>query len=401
MEKTRIQKLTTIAQPEMRAINRSAVLEYLRLAKTASRTELSVQLRISKPTAMRIIEELVTDGWVINLDQKEKGPRRSREMLALNTTKNLVIGIDLGGSHISGIIADIGGEIIHQTRVGQKWQGAEENYKVLVDFIKSLEVEARRREARTLGIAIGVPGIIDSQAGLVKIAPSLNWRDFPLLEKLQRQFSLPVTIENDVNLAALGENWFGAGVGVANMVMISIGTGIGSGILLDGKLHRGFRESSGEIGYLLPGIQYLDNQYPGFGALESLASCKGIAEKACRELQKTDPKVDPATIDAAMVFDAARAGKPWATRIVAETVDLLSLAIANVSVSFDPELIIIGGGIAGSLDMLIEPIQKRLSQVIPFMPRIEGSALKGNAPLLGCVVRVFQKCVDYTVAQVV
>ena len=286
MEKTRIHKLTTIAQSEMRAINRSAVLEYLRLAKKASRTELSVQLRISKPTAMRIIDELVADGWVVDLDQKEKGSRRSREMLALNTHNNLVIGVDLGGSHISGVIADIGGEIIHQIHVNQKWQSPTENYAILVEFIQALEVEAHKNGARTLGIAIGVPGIVDSKSGLVRIAPSLNWRDFPLLEKLQQKFSLPVIIENDVNLAALGENWFGAGVGVANMVMISIGTGIGSGIILDGKLHRGFRESSGEIGYLLPGIQYLDNQYPGFGALESLASCRASPKKPAGNLRR-------------------------------------------------------------------------------------------------------------------
>ena len=90
--------------------------------------------------------------------------------------------------------------------------------------------------------------------GVVKIAPSLNWLNFPLFEKLEPFFEIPVIIENDVNLAALGENWFGIGEGVNNLVMISIGTGIGSGIILDGKLHRGYRDSSGEIGYLLPGL---------------------------------------------------------------------------------------------------------------------------------------------------
>ena len=102
-----------------------------------------------------------------------------------------------------------------------------------------------------------------------------------------------------------------------------------------------------------------------------------------------------------MVFDAAREGQKWAINITNETIDFLSLAIANVSVCFDPELIIIGGGISGSVDMLINPILNRLKNVIPFIPRIEGSRLMNNAPLLGAVVRVFQKCEDYTVVHVV
>ncbi len=391
----------TIAQTEMRAINRSAVLEYLRLAKTASRTELAAELNISKPTVMRIVDDLVADGLVIALDEREKGAHRSRELLSLNTLNNLVIGIDLGGSHISGIVANIGGEILFQDRIPEKWVTGEENFQVLLQFLQTLQKEAEKLTAKVLGIAIGVPGIIDSKNGLVKLAPSLNWTDFPLLERLDAHFDIPVIVENDVNLAVLGENWFGIGIGVDNMVMMSIGTGIGAGIILDGKLHRGFRESSGEVGYLLPGVSFLDNQYPGFGALESLASCKGVAERAVQVLQSTNPNLDVSSVDAAMVFNAARQGKPWAQKIVAETVDFLSLAIANISVCFDPELIIIGGGISGSLDMLIEPIQKRLQNVIPFLPKIEGSALLGNAPLLGAVVRVFQKCEDYTVVHVV
>jgi predicted NBD/HSP70 family sugar kinase len=252
-----------------------------------------------------------------------------------------------------------------------------------------------------LGIAIGVPGIIDSTNGVVRIAPSLNWHNFPLLEKLESALDIPVIVENDVNLAVLGENWFGIGEGVNNLVMISVGTGIGSGIILDGKLHRGFRDSSGEIGYLLPGVQYLDNQYPGFGALESLASCSGITDRAIKSLKSTATHFDISKVDAQFVFDQAREGQTWAKNIVNETVDFLSLAIANISVCFDPELIIIGGGIAGSIDMLIAPIQKRLMNVIPFVPKLEGSRLLNNAPLLGAVVRVFQKCEDYTVVHVV
>ncbi|PKO03685.1 MAG: hypothetical protein CVU43_01460 [Chloroflexi bacterium HGW-Chloroflexi-5] len=396
-----ISRFKTIAQTEMRAINRSAVLEYLRLSKTASRTELSTELMISKPTVMRIVDDLLAAGLIISLDEREKGARRSRELLALNAPNNLVLGVDIGGSHISAIIATIGGEILYQNRTAVNWSSSESNYQTLIQYIKDLRKEALSFPVNILGIAIGVPGIIDSTNGVVRIAPSLNWHNFPLLEKLESALDIPVIVENDVNLAVLGENWFGIGEGVNNLVMISVGTGIGSGIILDGKLHRGFRDSSGEIGYLLPGVQYLDNQYPGFGALESLASCSGITDRAIKALKSTATHFDISKVDAQFVFDQAREGQTWAKNIVNETVDFLSLAIANISVCFDPELIIIGGGIAGSIDMLIAPIQKRLMNVIPFVPKLEGSRLMNNAPLLGAVVRVFQKCEDYTVVHVV
>ncbi|MHB8086861.1 MAG: ROK family transcriptional regulator [Anaerolineaceae bacterium] len=401
MHPPRISKFKTIAQTEMRAINRSAVLEYLRLAKTASRTELSTELVISKPTVMRIVDDLIVDGLIISLDEREKGARRSRELLALNTANNLVFGVDIGGSHLSGIIATIGGEILYQNRIAVSWTDTESNFQTLLRYIKDLQKEAVIFSAKILGIAVGVPGIIDSSNGAVKIAPSLNWHDFPLLKRLESVLDIPVIVENDVNLAVLGENWFGIGEGVDNLVMISVGTGIGSGIILDGKLHRGYRDSSGEIGYLLPGVEYLNNEYPGFGALEGLASCTGITERALNHLKSTTSDIVLSKVNAAFVFDQAREGQPWANKIVNETIDFLCLAIANVSVCFDPELIIIGGGIAGSIDMLIEPIQKRLKNVIPFVPKIEGSRLLNDAPLLGAVVRVFQKCEDYTVVHVV
>lgn len=383
----------------MRAINRSAVLEYFRLAQTVSRTEIANQLHFSKPTAMRIIDRLMADGLVRSVGQKEGGKGRSRELLELNTADNLVVGIDVGGSHISGVITNIGGEIIRDIRTKVVWKTPEENFETLAGVIRKVLGWPRDNKANLLGIAIGIPGIIESQRGVVKLAPSLEWADFPLLGKLEEIFDLPVIIENDVNLAALGEHWFGAGVGVDNLIMIAIGTGIGAGIILDGKLHRGFRESSGEIGYLIPGIQFLDNQYPGFGALEIIASGRGIAERGAEKRQKLVPGPAVPDIDAAYVFQAARDGENWAVQVIAETVDYLSLAVANITVCFDPELIILGGGVSGSVDLLIEPIIKRITGAIPKVPRIEGSVLGENASILGSVVCVFQKVTDYAVVQ--
>jgi glucokinase len=387
----------TIAQTEMRNINRSAVLEYLRLVKTTSRTEIADQLNISLPSIARIIEQLIESGLVRSTGRKEQNRGRGRDLLELNIEENIVIGIDLGGSHISGALVNLGGGILHEFRDSIIGGNGEENYQKLAGFLKMTITQAEKQKSRILGIAIGVPGILDSQTGMVKLAPGLAWKDYPLLQQLEQITDLPVILENDVNLATLGEHWFGAGRGVRDLVMVAIGTGIGAGIILDGKLHRGYSEASGEIGYILPGVQFLNNQYPGFGALESVASGKGIAEQAVKKWSSFHGTQKMPEMEAADVFQAAREGQIWAAQVVAETVDYLSLALANVIVCLDPELVILGGGIASSANMLIEPIQKRLAGVIPRLPRIEESLLNDRAAILGAVVRVFQKYTDYSV----
>jgi len=381
----------------MRDINRSAVIEYLRFVKTASRTQIAQQLNISKPTVMRIIDPLLEAGFVCSTGKKESGKGRYRELLSLNTDGNLVIGIDIGGSHISGAITNIGGDIVHKIRIDVEWRTPDENFDLLVNFIHRVIDFPRNQKSNLLGLAIGVPGIVEKQSGKVKLAPSLEWQDFPLLNRLNNIFDLQISVENDVNLAVLGEHWFGGGVGTENLIMIAIGTGIGAGIILDGKLYRGFQESSGEIGYIIPGIHFLDNQYPGFGALESIASGKGIAHRGMQRLLglNLDTQIDK--IDAAFVFQAARDNEEWAVQIISESIDYLSLAIANVSVCFDPELIILGGGVSKACDLLIEPIKDRIKGVIPWVPHIECSNLKEKAVLLGAVVRVFQNFADYVV----
>ncbi len=398
---TEIQPPITIAQSEMRTINRSAVLEYLRQHKTASRTELARQLHFSKPTAMRIIDELLAGNLVRSAGQKSGGLGRTQELLTLNEDGNLVIGIDLGGSHISGGIANIGGEILYKTKKDQSWGSAADNLERVVRFIQEMQIEAGKHTGRLLGAALGVPGIIDSRENLVRLAPALDWRNFPLLEKLNARINLPVLVENDVNLAAMGEHWFGGGQEVENLVMVAIGTGIGAGVILEGKLYRGFRESSGEIGYLLPGLQFLDQKYPNFGAFETLASGKGIAERGQQAwLDANSGKTAP-HLDAAAVFKAARERQPWAEKVVKEAIDYLTLALANISVAYDPELIIIGGGVANAIADSLPAIQERLRGVIPFVPRIEVSKLLENACILGAVARVFQKTADYAVVQTI
>ena len=337
---------TTITATEMRYINRSAILEILRLESPLSRTYLANRLNISLPTVMRIVDELIADHLVRPLNETEWSGGRRRSMLEFAADSHMVIGVDLGGTKMYGALADLGGNVLGEVLLPQHDTQGESSYIELVELIEALLEKAHGLGREVRGIGVGAPGITLHEHGIVTWAPSLGWRNYPLKTKLGDQFRLPVIVDNDVNLAALGELWFGAGQNCKNMVLISVGTGIGAGIVIDGALYRGSHQASGEIGYLLPGLEFLGKRHEGFGALESIASGTGITARARQLISQLGEDVDADDLSARAVFEAMSAGAGWAKTVVDETVDYLAIAIATISVLFDPELIVLGGGVS-------------------------------------------------------
>jgi glucokinase len=246
---------------------------------------------------------------------------------------------------------------------------------------------------------VGAPGVTLHKEGIVKWAYTLGWENFPLKARLAERYSLPITVDNDVNLAALGELWFGAGQNAQNIVLVAIGTGIGAGIIIDGALYRGSHEASGEIGHMVPGPQFLGKDYRDFGALESVASGTGIAGRARYALQSQANGAALDTLLAEEVFDAARQGQEWAWTIINESADYLAIAIANLAVSFDPELIVLGGGVSRSADMLVEPILRRITGVIPTLPRLVVSNLGLRGAVMGAITNVLHNTSNFYVVR--
>jgi glucokinase-like ROK family protein len=375
----------TVNSTQIRLVNRSAILELIRQKGPIARSVIGRQLGLSLPTVMRIIDELVKDDLVLPTGEMEGSGGRKRELLTLQQDKHVVIGVDLGGTKMYGAMANIGGEILREVNINGHGTSGEESFEMLVSMIQQL-LEAPLNKGQVVnGIAIGAPGVTRSREGVVEWAPSLNWRDFPLKKRLGERFHYPIAVDNDVNLAVLGESWFGAGQGASNMVLIAIGTGVGSGIIIDGAVYRGYSEAAGEVGYMLPDCNSLNKRYEYFGALESIISGTGITQRARKYLQGkwTDEQLE--TLTAEDVFDAARRGEKWAKRVVADTVNYLSVAIANICTLLDPELVILGGGVSKSADLLIPPILQNIEGVIPKLPRIEPSKLGYQATVMGAI----------------
>jgi predicted NBD/HSP70 family sugar kinase len=294
-----------------------------------------------------------------------------------------------------GTVADLSGVIQHELYIPHDDNGACDCLEQLCDLIETLLAAPRPPGQRIRGIGVGTPGVTLTPDGIVTWAPSLGWRNLPLQQILRDRFDLPVFVENDLNLIALGEWGFGAAQGTQNMVSIAVGTGIGAGIIIGGTLYRGHHQAAGEVGYLLPDVEYLGRHYNQFGALESLASGLGIAQRAQQILEQEKLPLHSQELSAHDVFAAAREGACWARQVVAETVDYLSLAIASISALLDPEVVVLGGGVARSADLLIDPILQRLEGTVPFVPRLVASSLGRRAAAMGAIMLVLNATLQH------
>jgi glucokinase len=311
----------------------------------------------------------------------------------------VVIGIDLGGTSLYGALANIGGEVLEELSARQQELSPEENYALVVQMIQTLIERSIQQKQTLLGIAVGVPGVTHAGPGVVEWAPSLSWRKLALKERLAACFQLPVVVDNDVNLAVLGELWFGVARGVRNLVLLSIGTGVGAGIVIDGMIYRGHNSASGEVGYFIPDIEALGQRYEQFGAMEEIISDIGLVNRARKRLSVVRPEIDLAGLTAWDIVSAARRQEAWAGELISETADYLGMVIADIATLLDPELIILGGGITPSADLLIPQILARIEGAIQHVPRLEASSLGTRATVMGAISMVLHLTKDYYVVR--
>ena len=374
----------TITAAQMRGINRSAILELIRRESPIARTTIAQLLDVSLPTVMRIVDELIKEGFVRPQGGTEWSGGRRRPLLEFNADGYVVLGVDLGGTKLYGAISEIGGKIIDEINMERGGASGEECYGLLIKLIDSLLANPGLKGRKVRGVGVGAPGITRHVEGIVKWAYALNWKDFPLKARLAERYKMPITVDNDVNLAALGELWFGAGQNAQNMILMTVGAGVGAGIVIDGVLYRGSNEASGEIGHMIPGREFLGKSYLDFGALENVASITGILARANGKSRSIEA-----------ILDAARQGREPAKSMIDSAVDYLAIAIANLSVSFDPELIVLRGGVSQLAEMLLNPISNRIQGIIPTPPKLVASDLGLRATVMGAVVTVLHNTSNF------
>jgi glucokinase len=373
----------------LRQVNEAAVLELIRGQGPISRSEIARRLHLSPATITRIVNNLLGNHIVLEGSPVQSQHGRRPVLLEFNPRANLIIGVYVHKNMV-GALSDLSGEILERCVLPSV--SGEAGVERLIGLVKHLHQVSKDLGPPVRGVGIGAPSVVIFEKGTVVWAPSLGWRNLSLKTRLEEALGLPVFVENEVNLIALGEIWQGAGRGVSNLVCVSLGAGIGAGIILNGQLYRGSHDAAGEVGYIIPNERCLRRVYDEFGCLEGLAGSMGIVQRAVVRLVQGEPSVlneqiarDPSRLTVEMVLSAARAGDPLAQTVLDETLDYLSIAVANLVCILDPDCIVISGDLAEFGDLFIEPIRSRLNGALPQMPDIILSELKTDAAVLGAL----------------
>src|SRR5438034_3591249 len=391
----RLDHTITVGTPSLlRAINERTVLELIHRQGPLSRAQAARISGLSKPTVSLSLTGLLESGLVreVGRSRGERGP--SAMQYELNPLAGWVVGIDVGRKWVRAAIADIAGTILARRDERAKVSSARTLIGQIGGIARRLAGEGGVQWKQVTHAVLGSPGVFDPAHGYVAMAPNLpGWGRHGLVEAVREELGTNVSFENDVNLAALAEGTHGLGRNVHNFVFLSIGTGIGMALVIDGHLYRGAHGAAGEVAYMPIGKgDPRDPSNRRRGAFEEAAAAAGIVRTARRLGMR--PPLTPERI-----FIAARRGNGVAARVVQSEAALLSLAIATVTPVLDPELVILGGGIGRNGDLLVEPIERELRQLMPFRPRIAVSALGEDAVLRGAVATALEIARDHVFAR--
>lgn len=274
-----------------------------------------------------------------------------------------VIGVDLGGTNVRAAVVNRDGEVLAKHKEATRAsEGRERVLSRLVEIIRDLEGQARTREYTVAGLGVGAPGVIEAGKGIVVKSPNLpDWNNFALRSALESAVRVPVVLENDANAAALGEQWRGAGRGASSMILLTLGTGVGGGIVLDGKIWRGADGMAGEIGHmtLFPGGRQCT--CGNRGCLEMYASARGIIQ-TYREAGAAGTSHAGGVLTSESIYSAAREGDRRAAAVMRDTGRFLGIGVASLVNIFNPERIVIGGGVRDAWPLFIDTARDEVLQ---------------------------------------
>ena len=374
----------------LRAINERALLEYLRTHKPTSRAQLARATRLSKPTVSQALASLEDAGLVraVGQSMSSKGGRIAI-LYEPNPDAGYVIGVDVGRGWVRAAVANLAGNIIARNDRANDAQSASALVALISHLARDVVAQAGLSWSQVVHAVIGTPGVFDEQSARVLFSSNLpEWGRHGLVTELQSAFGLSLSVENDANLAALGERSFGWGSSAGTFAYITIGTGVGMGIVINGSLYRGARGAAGEIGFLPFGLNEITEEAGKIsesylGMFEEATAADAIVRQA-RELGL------PASLSARQIFDAAQQGDEKALAIVEQEGYRLAQAIAVITAVLDPELIVLGGGIGQRGELLLPPLERRLQQLTPLRPRIVASKLGDDSVLLGSIATALE-----------
>ncbi|MFJ6084720.1 ROK family protein [Streptomyces sp. NPDC092369] len=357
----------------LRSTNERLLLDRLRSAGAASRAQLARETGLSKPTVSSALASLAAAGLVHEVGTHAPERGRTAVLYAPDPAAGYALGVDVGRSWLRVAVADLDGAVVARADVRNRARGSAAMADLVVGAAREVVASSGVDPVEVVHGVVGTPGVYDEKRRRVRYAMHLpGWGRAGLIDRMGEELGIPLEVHNDANLAALGEYTYGVGAGSRLFAYILIGTGLGMGVVAEGKLFTGAHGLAGEIGFLpWPGQQKPET-------LEDAVSGVAVVE-AARAFGMSGQ------LTAKAVFDAARHGNPAAVQAVQLEGERIAHTVAAAAAVLDPDLVVLGGGVGHSVDLLLRPVRERLRALTPLRPKVAPSRLGEDAVLLGAV----------------
>lgn len=386
----------------MREVNRSLVLDLLRERSPISRADLAKATSLAKPTVSVIVDELLADGLVkeAGVGEVRSGGGRPPILLEFNAGSHFVCGVHVGVQRTTVAVADaLGVEVARVSRPTPRSRPSDA-FRAIASSISDALEAAGTSKGRLSTVGVCVPGLVDIDEGTCLLAPNLGWRNVAVQDLLSKRLGgVPVLVHNTAQTAAVAEAVEGAGLGAGELVLLYAGTGVGAGILHDGRIFHGAEGIAGEIGHCrLPGVE-APCSCGKVGCVETVTSAPAIADAFRSALAGGRRSRIGADAEPPDIAAAAAAGDELAAEVLAEAGRALGLAASWIVNVCNPEVLVVGGGLAGAGEALLQPlIRTVLAEALPQAAdrvSVRTWALGQDAKVRGAVLLALQRSESY------
>ena len=346
----------------IRDINQSLLLNLIQSSGPISRADLARRSKLSPATVSGIVNLLVVDGLVVEKAVGDSQGGRPPIMLALNPDAGYVVGVKLTEDNVVTALTDLNAQVRH--RLTMPLSGVD-SPEIVADALSQAVSQLLRASgvsrARLRGVGVGMAGMIDAAGGVLRYSPIFGWRNIPIRQMLHKRLKVPVYLDNDVNTLTMAEKWFGAGRGVDDFLVVTIGRGIGMGIVVRGQFYRGSNGGGGEFGHT---VMDPDGPVCGcgkHGCLEAFASDPALLRDAQQAIATGELKgLTRRTLTIERLLEAAQGNNEIAKRIFADAGRRLGMSLANLINIFNPKLILISGEGVRNGDLMFAPMHEAI-----------------------------------------
>jgi N-acetylglucosamine repressor len=344
----------------IRAINRSTILNSIKTYGAIPRAEIARLTGLSPATVTGITAELIQDNLVFEKESGDSSGGRRPIMLAINPNGGCVVGIKVMEDHALGALTDLEASLLGKQSYPLTDTSPEGISRSLSELVAELLKMSENPAPNLMGVGVGLAGIVEAGQGLVRQSPFFGWNDVPLREMIQSKVNVPVYVDNDVNTLAFAEKWFGAGRGIDNFLVVTVGRGIGLGIVSNGQFNHGARGGAGEIGHTViqPGGELC--ACGKRGCLEMYASEPALLRQAAKAFEQGQLSSLPKTPEELIALAAS--GEKVAQEIFARAGELLGQSIANLVNIFNPQRVLINGEGVRAGNWLFDPMRSAIDE---------------------------------------